>query len=259
MPTVDRPTFEALVDAAREHDLPVVVHVGTWEDVRHAVLAGVAVTTHVPRGEPVPPELAELIAERGAYHIPTLVVHTDLSEHFRNPGLAEEPLLVKLAAESVRGIYREGTDSLPEGARQWIERQSMFKADFMESIAGSMRRVFASSPVRTPATGACSRAIVRITPAEIVVDGDWAFARSDVSGTVTSREDGEAFPVDVKQIAIYEERGAVDVELIRVRIMEAMRRAPSEGVNRPRDRGSDVRGGTEWMFPRKRPGGLMVG
>lgn len=44
---------------------------------------------------------------------------------------------------------------------------------------------------------------VRITPAEIVVDGDWAFARSDVSGTVTSREDGEAFPVDVKQIAIY--------------------------------------------------------
>lgn len=44
---------------------------------------------------------------------------------------------------------------------------------------------------------------VRISPAEIVVDGDWAFARSDVSGTVTSREDDEAFPVDVKQIAIY--------------------------------------------------------
>lgn len=44
---------------------------------------------------------------------------------------------------------------------------------------------------------------VRISPAEIVVDGAWAFARSDVSGTVTSREDGETFPVDVKQIAIY--------------------------------------------------------
>lgn len=134
MPTVDRPTFEALVDAAREHDLPVVVHVGTWEDVRHAVLAGVAAITHVPRGEPVPPELAELIAERGVWHIPTLVVHTDLSEHFRNPELAEAPLLVELAAESVRGIYREGTDSLPEGARQWIERQSTFKTDIMESI-----------------------------------------------------------------------------------------------------------------------------
>lgn len=44
---------------------------------------------------------------------------------------------------------------------------------------------------------------VRIIPAEIVVEGDWAFARSDVSGTVISRTDGETFPVDVKQIAIY--------------------------------------------------------
>ena len=44
---------------------------------------------------------------------------------------------------------------------------------------------------------------VRISPVEIVIQGDWAFARSDVSGTVTSREDGETSPVDVKQIAIY--------------------------------------------------------
>jgi len=134
MPTVDRPTFEALVATAREHELPVLVHVGTWEDVRHAVLAGAAAITHVPRGEPVPPDLAELIAERGVYHIPTLVVHMDLSEHFRNPELAEESLLVELAPESVRGVYHLGTDGLPESARAWVERQATFKEEIMESV-----------------------------------------------------------------------------------------------------------------------------
>ncbi len=46
-------------------------------------------------------------------------------------------------------------------------------------------------------------AAISITPAEIVVQGDWAFARSQVTGTVTPRTGGEPIPVDVKQLAIY--------------------------------------------------------
>lgn len=44
---------------------------------------------------------------------------------------------------------------------------------------------------------------VQITPAEIVISGDWAFARSHVTGTVTPRAGGEAVPVDMKQLVIY--------------------------------------------------------
>lgn len=44
---------------------------------------------------------------------------------------------------------------------------------------------------------------VAITPSEIVISGDWAFARSQVTGTVTSRADGEVIEVDVKQLVVY--------------------------------------------------------
>lgn len=44
---------------------------------------------------------------------------------------------------------------------------------------------------------------VQITPAEIVISGDWAFARSHVTGSVTPRAGGEAVPVDMKQLVIY--------------------------------------------------------
>ncbi len=46
-------------------------------------------------------------------------------------------------------------------------------------------------------------AAIRITPAEIAISGDWAFARSQVTGTVTPRTGGEPIPVNVKQLAIY--------------------------------------------------------
>lgn len=46
-------------------------------------------------------------------------------------------------------------------------------------------------------------AAVTIDPAEIVVSGDWAFARSEVRGTVTPRSGGESIPVNVKQLVVY--------------------------------------------------------
>jgi uncharacterized protein (TIGR02246 family) len=46
-------------------------------------------------------------------------------------------------------------------------------------------------------------AAIQITPTEIVILGDWAFARSQVTGTVTPRTGGDAVTVDVKQLVIY--------------------------------------------------------
>lgn len=47
------------------------------------------------------------------------------------------------------------------------------------------------------------QADVSIEPAEIVILGDWAFARSVVTGTVTARAGGDVIPVDVKQLVLY--------------------------------------------------------
>jgi uncharacterized protein (TIGR02246 family) len=44
---------------------------------------------------------------------------------------------------------------------------------------------------------------IQITPTEIVIAGDWAFARSHVTGTVKERGGEQIIPVDVKQLVIY--------------------------------------------------------
>jgi uncharacterized protein (TIGR02246 family) len=44
---------------------------------------------------------------------------------------------------------------------------------------------------------------IAISPAEVVILGDWAFARSRVSGTATPRAGGDDIPVDLKQLVLY--------------------------------------------------------
>jgi uncharacterized protein (TIGR02246 family) len=46
-------------------------------------------------------------------------------------------------------------------------------------------------------------AAITIDPTEILVSGDWAFARSEVTGTVTPRTGGDPVPVNVKQLVVY--------------------------------------------------------
>ena len=52
-------------------------------------------------------------------------------------------------------------------------------------------------------TGFANRAAIRIVAVEIVVTGDWAFARTTVTGNVTLRDSGKVIPVDNKQIVVY--------------------------------------------------------
>jgi imidazolonepropionase-like amidohydrolase len=105
MPTIDRPTLEAVVAEARARGLSTVVHVGTWEDVRHAVLAGAAAVTHTPGG-PLPDDLPALMAERGTLHIPTLAVQGDLARITDDPALLDSPLLRALADSALLAGFR---------------------------------------------------------------------------------------------------------------------------------------------------------
>lgn len=142
-PTIDRPTLEALLGAAKSHGLKTIVHVGTWEDVRHAVAAGATAVTHVARDGVVPPDVVALMARQRTYHIPTLVVHGDLGELYDRPELLTSPLLVAVASDAIRAAYATPLDSLPPRTRSWIARVRTQRDTATESVrrlqAGGVR------------------------------------------------------------------------------------------------------------------------
>ncbi len=121
MPTVDLPTLTAVLETAHEHGLKTVVHVGTWDDLREAALAGADAVTHTPGPDPPPADLAELLAEQGTYHIPTLAVQGDFARMADDPGLLEDPLLTEIVPAALRDAYRvgDGWDPRIEGFLTW--------------------------------------------------------------------------------------------------------------------------------------------
>jgi imidazolonepropionase-like amidohydrolase len=134
LPSVDRPTMEALLAAAGERGLKTVIHVGTWQDVREVVLAGATAVTHLPRGDTVPDDLVRLMAARGVYHIPTLVVHQDLSALLTQPELVASPFFAALTGETLRKAYARGLDSLEPRYRAVVNRQIASRPAMLESV-----------------------------------------------------------------------------------------------------------------------------
>jgi imidazolonepropionase-like amidohydrolase len=72
-PTLDQATTEALVRAAHSLGLLVVAHVETPNDARIAVMSGADGLAHIWRQGGAAPEVAELVARRNVFVIPTLV------------------------------------------------------------------------------------------------------------------------------------------------------------------------------------------
>lgn len=105
MPTIDRPTLEAVVATARRHGLKTLVHVGTWQDLRDAVLAGAAAVTHTPEGLP-PADLPALMARRGTLHIPTLAVQSDYARFLDDPSLLDSPLLGGMIGAEAVALFK---------------------------------------------------------------------------------------------------------------------------------------------------------
>lgn len=105
-PSMDRPTMEALVEAAREHGLKSVAHVESWDGVRDVVRAGVTAITHLPT-TPVPHDVIVAMKERGTYVIPTLTQATELANLIETPALLDAPLLAALTTADFLAPYRD--------------------------------------------------------------------------------------------------------------------------------------------------------
>ena len=121
MPTVDLPTLTAVLETARQHGFRTVVHVGTWDDLREAALAGADAVTHTPGPDAVPAGLAELLAAQDTYHIPTLAVQGDFARMADDPGLLDDALLTEAVPAALRDAYRvgDGWDPRIEGFLTW--------------------------------------------------------------------------------------------------------------------------------------------
>jgi len=136
MPTIDRATLDAVVATARSNGLKTVVHVGTWADVRDAVLAGAAAVTHTPQGMP-PADLAALMVQQGTLHIPTLAVQGDYSRFVDDPSLLDSPLLASVIGANMVALFK----APPAAGRQpWLEFQRTMRtsnADAVRALAAA--------------------------------------------------------------------------------------------------------------------------
>ena len=75
MPSIDRGTLQALVDAAHQHDLKAVVHIADQLSAHDAVSAGADGLVHSFFDSPIKPELLHALVERRVFVIPTLAVY----------------------------------------------------------------------------------------------------------------------------------------------------------------------------------------
>jgi imidazolonepropionase-like amidohydrolase len=131
-PSIDRATLAAVVATAREHGLPTVVHIGTWNDVRDAADVGARAVTHTPAGQP-PEDVVELLATRGTFHIPTLAVQSDFFHFLDQPALLADSLLVASVDSGVLGGYR--SPPTDEMSKRWLEMLRGIAPDNLKAVA----------------------------------------------------------------------------------------------------------------------------
>ncbi|MDH3497262.1 MAG: SgcJ/EcaC family oxidoreductase [Gemmatimonadota bacterium] len=104
--------------------------------------------------------------------------------------------------DAIRALIRATQAANNAGdAEAWV---ALFEDDavYMPSMA---RDVTTSAGLREVAEAGFStwNTEIRVTPAEVVVSGDWAFARMRVTGVARRKDGSDSVAVDQKEIVIY--------------------------------------------------------
>ena len=133
-PTIDLPTLTAVLETAREHDIKTIVHVGTWQDIRDAALAGASGVTHTPGPDPLPPDLPEILLQAGTVHIPTLAVQGDFARLLDDPTLLDDPLLGETVPAALLDAYRTSASANPQ-IEGWLAWQRTLMAPNLAAVA----------------------------------------------------------------------------------------------------------------------------
>ena len=107
--SVGKPALRGIVKAAHERGLKVAVHATQIATVRQTVDAGADILLHVPMKEEYPPELAEMIAEKGIAVAPTLVMMETFANSYRNGYIPEH---YRNAEKAVKLLHENGVKIL---------------------------------------------------------------------------------------------------------------------------------------------------
>lgn len=121
LPSIDRATLTAAIEAATSHAIPTVIHVQSWDDVRHAAIAGATAVTHIPDDEVIPDDVIALMLTHGVASIPTLSVQFGVSDLTADPTLLDGPIAQGVTTEVIRAAYR--SDDLTPAAERWRLQQ----------------------------------------------------------------------------------------------------------------------------------------
>lgn len=100
-----REVMAALVKAAKARGVPVVVHIGSWLNAKHAAEAGATAFTHLCEDEVVPDDVVSALKSSGIVAIPTMAVQLDTLNIAETPSLLKAPLLVELTSKELRDAY----------------------------------------------------------------------------------------------------------------------------------------------------------
>jgi imidazolonepropionase-like amidohydrolase len=104
--TMSTEVMRALIEHAREMGLKTVVHIGTWENALLAAEAGPTVITHLDDNAEIPPSVADLMAAKRIFSIPTMAVQQDFLNILEDHRILDSALLRAVASESVIESYR---------------------------------------------------------------------------------------------------------------------------------------------------------
>jgi len=84
--------MQALIEAANEHKIKTVIHIGSRQDAEEAVSASATALTRT-MGKDIPDQLIKLLKEKNVFMIPTLTVHSGLLKISDNPSEAHVILI----------------------------------------------------------------------------------------------------------------------------------------------------------------------
>lgn len=132
MPTINKHTLIATVEAAQAKGIPVVVHIGNWEDVRDVVEAGAEAFTHTPVA-PIPEDMIALLSESQTFVIPTLSVQSEFLAISQNPELLDNRLLGEITPAAFLDAYRDSS-SYDVRFKGWLRWQASMQEAIFDSI-----------------------------------------------------------------------------------------------------------------------------
>lgn len=91
IPSLDRATAKAVIDAAHERGMMAMAHISTQAAARDLIEDGIDGFVHIFADEPVSPDVVEMATEAGLFVVPTLAVLAMVDGQSQGPALIDDP------------------------------------------------------------------------------------------------------------------------------------------------------------------------